>query len=52
MIFKGRIIQILGKDKSDKIKKKIEPFGCGYVPQKHLKAILNHEENSELKFFC
>ena len=43
---------MLAEDKSNKIKKKIAIVGCGYVAQKHLKAILYHEENLELKAIC
>ena len=43
---------MLVKHKPKKIKKKIAIVGCGYVAQKHLKAILYHEKNLELKAIC
>ncbi len=43
---------IFDKDKSEKAKIKLALVGCGYVSQKHLKAILYHQKHLELKAIC
>ena len=45
-------MHIFDKDKSDKAKIKLALVGCGYVSQKHLKAILYHQKHLELKAIC
>ena len=43
---------IFNRAKTDKGKIKLAMVGCGYVFQKHLKAILHHQKYFELKGIC
>ena len=45
-------MNIFEKDKTEKFKKNLAIIGCGYVFQKHLKAILYHHKHLELKAIC